>query len=134
LADVERAARIIGQARRPLVLSGRGALGARTELVQFLDRTGAVYIDTQESRNLVPAEHPSIVGTVRAKAMRDADVVIVVGRKLDYQTAYGSPSHIPMRASFASATTGKSCARIARRGRAVRASRASPCGPGAGDS
>jgi acetolactate synthase-1/2/3 large subunit len=95
LADVERAARIIGQARRPLVLSGRGALGARTELVQFLDRTGAVYIDTQESRNLVPAEHPSTVGAVRAKAMQDADVVIVVGRKLDYQTAYGSPVAYP---------------------------------------
>jgi acetolactate synthase-1/2/3 large subunit len=95
LADVERAARIIGQARRPLVLSGRGALGARTELVQFLDRTGALYIDTQESRNLVPAEHPSTVGAVRAKAMQDADVVIVVGRKLDYQTAYGSPVAYP---------------------------------------
>jgi acetolactate synthase-1/2/3 large subunit len=95
LADVERAARIIGQARRPLVLSGRGALGARTELMQFLDRTGAVYIDTQESRNLVPAEHPSIVGAVRAKAMQEADVVIVVGRKLDYQTAYGSPVAFP---------------------------------------
>jgi acetolactate synthase-1/2/3 large subunit len=90
-ADVERAVRVIGQARRPLVLSGRGALSARTELVQFLDRTGAVYIDTQESRNLVPAEHPSVVGAVRAKAMQEADVVIVVGRKLDYQTAYGSP-------------------------------------------
>ncbi len=94
-AEVERAARLIAQARRPLVLSGRGALGARNELVEFLDRTGAVYIDTQESRNLVPAEHPSVVGAVRAKAMQDADVVIVVGRKLDYQTAYGSPVAYP---------------------------------------
>ena len=93
--DVERAVRIIDGARRPLVLSGRGALGARNELVQFLDRTGALYIDTQESRNLVPAEHPSVVGAVRAKAMQDADVVIVVGRKLDYQTAYGSPVAYP---------------------------------------
>jgi len=94
-ADVARAARIIGQARRPLVLSGRGALGAGAELVRFLDRTGAVYIDTQESRNIVPAEHGSVVGAVRAKAMQEADVVIVVGRKLDYQTAYGSPVAFP---------------------------------------
>ena len=84
-----------GEARRPLVLSGRGALGAGAELVQFLDRTGAVYIDTQESRNIVPAEHASVVGAVRAKAMQEADVVIVVGRKLDYQTAYGSPVAFP---------------------------------------
>jgi len=94
-ADVLRAVRIIGLARRPLVLSGRGALDAREELVRFLDRTGAVYIDTQESRNLVPAEHASVVGAVRAKAMQEADVVIVVGRKLDYQTAYGSPVAFP---------------------------------------
>ena len=94
-ADVARAVRIIGQSRRPLVLSGRGAVGAGDELVRFLDRTGAVYIDTQESRNLVPAEHASVVGAVRAKAMQEADVVIVVGRKLDYQTAYGSPVAFP---------------------------------------
>ncbi len=95
-AEVGRAAEIIGQARRLLVLSGRGALDARDELVHFLDRTGAVYIDTQESRNLVPASHPSVVGAVRAKAMQEADVVVVVGRKLDYQTAYGSPVAFPL--------------------------------------
>ncbi len=95
LADVGQAARIIGNARRLLVLSGRGALDARDQLVQFLDRTGAVYLDTQESRNLVPAGHPAVIGAVRAKAMQEADVVIVVGRKLDYQTAYGSPVAFP---------------------------------------
>jgi len=93
--DVANAARIIGQARRPLVLTGRGALAARSELVAFLDRTGAAYLDTQESRDLVPASHPSVVGAVRARAMQEADLVIVVGRKLDYQTGYGSPAVFP---------------------------------------
>jgi len=91
-ADVERAARMIDQATRPLVMTGRGAGNARSELVALLDKTGAVYLDTQESRGLVPAAHPATVGAVRARAMQEADLVIVVGRKLDYQMAYGSPA------------------------------------------
>jgi acetolactate synthase-1/2/3 large subunit len=94
-AEVATAARILGEAKRPLVLTGRGATGSAAELARFLDRTGAVYLDTQESRNLVAAEHPSVVGAVRARAMQEADVVVVVGRKLDYQTGYGSPAVLP---------------------------------------
>jgi acetolactate synthase-1/2/3 large subunit len=94
-AEVERAAALIAQARRPLVLTGRGALDARAELVPFLDASGALYIDTQESRGLVPPEHAAVVGAVRARAMQDADLAIVVGRKLDYQTGYGSPAVWP---------------------------------------
>jgi acetolactate synthase I/II/III large subunit len=94
-ADVQKAARIIGEARRMLVLTGRGALGAGNELVELLDRTGAVYLDTQESRNLVPGEHRAVVGAMRGRAMQEADLVLVVGRKLDYQTGYGSPAVLP---------------------------------------
>ena len=91
-AEVERAAQIIGRARRPLVMTGRGARGTARELLQLLDRTGAVYLDTQESRGLVPADHPSTVGAMRGRAMQEADLAIVVGRKLDYQMGYGSPA------------------------------------------
>ena len=94
-AEVERAAALIAQARRPLVLTGRGAQEAGAELVRFLDATGAVYLDTQESRGLVPAEHPSTIGAVRARAMQETDLAIVIGRKLDYQTGYGSPAVWP---------------------------------------
>lgn len=97
--DVARAVEIIAGARRPLVITGRGARGAGEALHRFLDATGALYLDTQESRGLVHLEHPSVVGAVRGKAMREADLVIVVGRKLDYQLGYGSPAVFP-RARF----------------------------------
>jgi acetolactate synthase-1/2/3 large subunit len=73
-------------------MTGRGASAAGAALVALLDRTGAAYLDTQESRGLVPAEHAAVVGAVRGRAMQEADLVIVVGRKLDYQMAYGSPA------------------------------------------
>jgi acetolactate synthase-1/2/3 large subunit len=76
-------------------MTGRGATKASKELVQLLDACGALYLDTQESRGLVPADHPSVVGAMRAAAMTDADAVLVIGRKLDYQMGYGSPAVFP---------------------------------------
>ena len=92
---VAAAAEALRRARRPLVISGRGARNAGAELVRFLEVSDALYLDTQESRGLVPAGHPAFVGAVRAAAMKDADLVITLGRKLDYQVAYGSPAVFP---------------------------------------
>lgn len=93
--EVAEAARLLAAARRPLVLTGRGALGASAALQALLERSGALYLDTQESRGLLPAGHHAFVGAVRARAMQEADCVLVVGRKLDYQTGYGSPAVFP---------------------------------------
>jgi acetolactate synthase-1/2/3 large subunit len=94
-AAIAEAVEVLWSARRPLVMTGRGARTASAELVRLLDATGALYLDTQESRGLVPQEHPSVVGAARAAAMTDADVVLLVGRKLDYQMGYGSPAVFP---------------------------------------
>ena len=92
---VARAADLLRAARRPLVVSGRGAAGASAALTALLGASGAVYLDTQESRGIVAAAHPHYVGAMRAQAMREADLVLVVGRKLDYQLGYGSPAVFP---------------------------------------
>jgi acetolactate synthase-1/2/3 large subunit len=92
---VKAAAEAIWSAKRPLVITGRGAKGAGKELVRLLDASGALYLDTQESRGLVPGDHPSFMGAMRGAVMSDADLVVVIGRKLDYQTAYGSPAVYP---------------------------------------
>ena len=83
-----------------LVISGRGARGAGPELIALLDRLGAVYLDTGESRGLVPDSHPSVVGAMRGAVMSDADVVLTVGRRLDFQLAYGSPVGLRQGAKF----------------------------------
>ena len=90
--EVNAATDLIWSARRPLVISGRGARGAGAELRLFLDALGAVYLDTGESRGLVPDEHPSVVGAMRGTAMSEADLVVTVGRRLDFQLAFGSPA------------------------------------------
>jgi acetolactate synthase I/II/III large subunit len=94
-ATITRTADALWSARRPLVVTGRGARRAGPEIVRLLDALGAVYLDTQESRGLIPADHPAAVGAMRAAAMTEADTVFVIGRKLDYQLGYGSPAVFP---------------------------------------
>jgi acetolactate synthase I/II/III large subunit len=94
-ADIALAVNVLWSARRPLVISGRGARSASAEVVRLLDASGALYLDTQESRGLVPADHPAVIGAMRAAAMTEADVVVLIGRRLDYQLGYGSPAVFP---------------------------------------
>lgn len=94
-ARIDEAIQALRRARRPLVVSGRGARFAGDAVTRFLDAADALYLDTQESRGLVPADHPAVVGAVRAAAMAEADLVITLGRKLDYQLGFGSPAVFP---------------------------------------
>lgn len=91
-AAVEAAVEVLWSARRPLVITGRGARAASAERVRLPDVTRAVCVDTQESRGFVPGEHPSFAKPVRGRATSEADLVMVIGRKLDDQLGYGSPA------------------------------------------
>jgi acetolactate synthase-1/2/3 large subunit len=91
-ARVEAAVELLWSAKRPLVITGRGARRAKKEINALLDTLGAVYLDTGESRGLVKDEHPSFIGAMRGAVMGEADLVITIGRKMDFQLAYGSPA------------------------------------------
>ena len=90
--DVAAAVDLLWSTRRPLVISGRGARSAGRELSAFLDALGAPYLDTGESKGLVADSHPCVVAAMRGAIMGEADVVVTVGRRLDFQLAYGSPA------------------------------------------
>ncbi len=93
--DIAAIADLVRGASKPAVITGRGARKAQEALIRFLDASGAAYLDTQEGRGLVPADHPAVVGALRSRVMRDADLVITVGRQLDYQLGFGSPAAFP---------------------------------------
>lgn len=90
--SVQQAVDLLWSARRPLFISGRGAQGAGDALGRLLSRLNAPYLDTGESRGLVPEDHPSVVAAMRGAVMGQADLVVTVGRRLDFQLAYGSPA------------------------------------------
>ena len=89
---VNQAVNALWSAKKPLIISGRGARTAGAELIALLDKLGAVYLDTGESKGLIPDTHPSVVTAMRGAVMSQADVVVTIGRRLDFQLAYGSPA------------------------------------------
>lgn len=81
---------LIADSRRPLVISGRSARQCAPQLRRFLEVSGALYLDSGESRGVIRDDVPNYVPALRGRAMREADLVITLGRRLDFQLAYGS--------------------------------------------
>lgn len=98
--DLIQAAGLLRLARRPVVLSGRGVRGCSDLLTQFLDVTGAIYLDTAESRGTVLSSHAGFVPAMRGRAINESDLVITLGRRLDFQLAYGSRAVFAPKAKF----------------------------------
>ncbi|CAN5765348.1 thiamine pyrophosphate-binding protein [soil metagenome] len=98
--QITAASRLVRKSRRVVVIGGKAALGAPEEMVAFLDHCGALYLDTGESRGAVPPDHPAAVPAMRGQAMSQADLVITIGRRLDFQLGYGSPAVFDPSAAF----------------------------------
>jgi 3D-(3,5/4)-trihydroxycyclohexane-1,2-dione acylhydrolase (decyclizing) len=94
---VERAAALIREAQRPMIVSGGGTIysEATETLRRFADATGIPVGETQAGKGSMPYDHPLALGAVGAtgtfaanRAAREADVVIGVGtRWTDFTTA-----------------------------------------------
>lgn len=88
----KKAVELLWSAKRPLVITGRGAMRAGDALSKLLSRLNAAYLDTGESKGLIREDHPSVIAAMRGSVLGQADLVITIGRKLDFQLAYGSPA------------------------------------------
>lgn len=98
--SIARAAELLRNSRRPLAIGGRGALGAGTALEKFLESAGCLYLDTRESRGALPQDNPHSIPALRGRAMSEADLVITLGRRLDFELAYGSGAVFSESARF----------------------------------
>jgi 3D-(3,5/4)-trihydroxycyclohexane-1,2-dione acylhydrolase (decyclizing) len=94
---IERAAALIQNAERPMIVSGGGTIysEATGALKSFVERTGIPVGETQAGKGSMPYDHPLGLGAVGAtgtlaanRAAREADLVIGVGtRWSDFTTA-----------------------------------------------
>jgi acetolactate synthase I/II/III large subunit len=98
--SIALAAQFIRDSRRPLAIGGRGALGAGAELENFLQSSGCLYLDTRESRGALSADKPYCIPALRGRALAEADLVITLGRRLDFELAYGSRAVFAESARF----------------------------------
>ena len=98
--SIALAAQLLRGSRRPLAIGGRGARGSGSAVERFLETSGCLYLDTRESRGAVPPDNPHSVPALRARAMAEADLVITLGRRLDFELAYGSGAVFSESARF----------------------------------
>lgn len=87
---IEAAVSLVRASRRVVVISGRSVRQAAHELRRFLDEADVLYLDSGESRGVIRGDVPGYVPAVRGRAMKEADLVITLGRRLDFQLGYGS--------------------------------------------
>lgn len=86
---IEDAAKLLGAARNPLILSGRGAFGACEELLAVADMLQAPVSMSRNGKGAIPADHYiGVAESVGHKLYADADVVLAVGTRM-YEQYYG---------------------------------------------
>ena len=83
---IDAALRLLASAERPIVVSGSGVLWSRAAeaLTRFVDQTGIPFYTTPQGRGVVPEDHRYCYLNARTQAFRDADVVLIVGTRVNY--------------------------------------------------
>jgi thiamine pyrophosphate-dependent acetolactate synthase large subunit-like protein len=91
--QIAAAVALLEGAERPVIISGSGVLwsGAAATLERFVEHTGIPFYTTPQGRGVVPEDHRCAFPNARSAALREADVVLVVGTRLNYVFGHGKP-------------------------------------------
>ncbi|MBT3533123.1 MAG: thiamine pyrophosphate-binding protein, partial [Rhodospirillaceae bacterium] len=89
-AQIEELVEALSKAERPVLLSGSGVIWSQAwdELHALVDATGIPFYTTPQGRGVVPEDHPCCFPSARSTAFRDADLIAVVGTRLNYIVAH----------------------------------------------
>ncbi len=92
-AAVEAALDELEAAERPLVVVGKGMAWARAEaeVRELVERTQLPFLATPMGKGVVPDSHPLSVAAARSTALREADVVLLLGARLNWMLHFGRP-------------------------------------------
>lgn len=92
-ASIGRALRLLAGASRPLVVVGKGAAYAQveTELRAFIEQTGIPFLPMSMAKGLLPDSHRQSAASARSKVLAEADVVVLVGARLNWLLGHGRP-------------------------------------------
>ncbi|MFE5210599.1 oxalyl-CoA decarboxylase [Streptomyces sp. NPDC056600] len=90
-AAVDRAIDLLARAERPLIVLGKGAAYARADeaIRAFVESTGIPYVPMSMAKGLLPDDHPQSAATARSLALKRADVVMLVGARLNWLLGHG---------------------------------------------
>ncbi|KAI8379040.1 thiamine pyrophosphate enzyme, N-terminal TPP binding domain-containing protein [Blakeslea trispora] len=91
LFHVQKAIELLQSAKRPLIVIGKGAAYARAEkeVRALVEKTGFPFLPTPMGKGVISDDHPLCVSAARSKALKEADVVLLIGARLNWILHYG---------------------------------------------
>ncbi len=88
---ISRALDVIKSAKKPLIILGKGAAYAQADdtVRDFVEKSGIPYLPMSMAKGLLPDDHPQSAGAARSLALKESDVVIMVGARLNWLLSHG---------------------------------------------
>ena len=102
-AQIDELVAALAKAERPVLLTGSGIIWSQAweEMQAFVDATGIPFYTTPQGRGVVPEDHPCCFPAARSTAFRDADLIAVVGTRLNYIVGHLAPPRFSADATIA---------------------------------
>lgn len=88
---VSRALSVLREAKRPLILLGKGAAYAQAdaEIQALIEKTGIPYLPMSMAKGVLPDTHELSAAPARSYVLAEADVVVLIGARLNWLLAHG---------------------------------------------
>ena len=90
-AAVKRALDVLKGAKRPLIILGKGAAYAQADdaIRGFVEKSRIPFLPMSMAKGLLPDTHPQCAGAARSLVLRDSDVVVMIGARLNWLLSHG---------------------------------------------
>ena len=90
-AAVRRALDVLKDAKRPLIVLGKGAAYAQADeaIRALVEKSGVPFLPMSMAKGLLPDTHPLCAGAARSTVLKDADVVMLIGARLNWLLSHG---------------------------------------------
>ncbi|HTW70028.1 MAG TPA: oxalyl-CoA decarboxylase [Acetobacteraceae bacterium] len=90
-ASIQRALNLLAGAQRPLIVLGKGAAYAQADqdIRSLIETTGIPYLPMSMAKGLLPDNHPQSAAAARSFVLGKADVVMLIGARLNWLLSHG---------------------------------------------
>jgi oxalyl-CoA decarboxylase len=90
-AVVRRALDVLKSARRPLIILGKGAAYAQADdaIRTLVEKSGIPFLPMSMAKGLLADTHPQCAGAARSTVLKDSDVVMLIGARLNWLLSHG---------------------------------------------
>ncbi len=88
---VKRALDVLRSAKCPLIILGKGAAYAQADdaIRALIEKSGIPFLPMSMAKGLLPDTHPQCAGAARSTVLKDSDVVMLIGARLNWLLSHG---------------------------------------------